>query len=509
MGFFIGVDIGTTNIKSSLYDEDGKLIYKASYDIKTYHKAPGYSEQDPDEIFRKSLIAIKKMVDFAKDKAQKIEAVCFSSAMHSLIAIDKNHKPLLHCIIWSDTRSEDIAFKLFQGEGKKIYRRTGTPIHPLSPLCKILWLKKNNPEIFEKTYKFISIKEYIFLKLFGEFLVDYSIASATGLFDVYNFDWSSLALDYIGIGKDKLSYPVDTTYCLKGLQNEYAKYLDIPSDTPFVIGASDGCLSNLSVGSIYENIATVTIGTSGAIRVMSKTPVFDDSSRLFSYILKKNVYVVGAGINNGGVCLEWFFESLYSDNEDDFLSKGVNFYKDLFEIAEKSKPGSEGLIFLPYLFGERSPLWGYSAKGAFFWIDISHKREHFVRSIMEGVIFSLYNAGLLLEKRVGRIERIHANGGFSKSSLWLQILSDVFLKEVYVPKNDDSSCFGAVILGMLSLGFIDGFDKLFENMEFSMIKYPDYNNHMIYKDLYDIFESLSIKTSYEFERLKMLKQKQN
>ncbi|MGE0995291.1 FGGY family carbohydrate kinase, partial [Bacillus sp. GMa5/2] len=209
-----------------------------------------------------------------------ILCVSFSSAMHSIIAVDEKGEPLTRCITWADNRSASWAEKIKNDmNGHEIYLRTGTPIHPMSPLSKLVWLQNEQAELFAKSYKFISIKEYVFYKLYKEYVIDYSIASATGMFNLKSLKWDEEVLHVAGITDEKLSKLVPTTHSLTGLDEELAKEMNVLVSTPFVVGASDGVLSNLGVNAIDPGVVAVTIGTSGAIRAVTNRPVTDQIGR--------------------------------------------------------------------------------------------------------------------------------------------------------------------------------------------------------------------------------------
>lgn len=267
--FYLGVDIGTTSTKAVLYRKSGKV--EASHTINYPLHTPDtlVAEQDSEEIFHAVLGVIRETVRKGNVSAGELRLISFSSAMHSLIAVGDNDELLTNSITWADTRAADYARKIKEDHhGHEIYLRTGTPIHPMSPLAKLVWMKEENPEVFNKARKFISIKEYVFHQLFGEYVVDYSMASATGLFNLQTLDWDEAALDLAGISPDQLSEIVPTVHQLRGVNEEHRTYMGIGADVPFVIGATDGVLSNLGVNAIEEGVIAVTIGTSGAIRTV-------------------------------------------------------------------------------------------------------------------------------------------------------------------------------------------------------------------------------------------------
>ena len=277
--------------------------------------------------------------------------------MHSILPVDGQGKPLMRAMTWADNRSAEWTEALkTEMNGHEIYLRTGTPIHPMSPLTKIMWLTREQPELFKQTHKFISMKEYVFLKLFNEYVIDHSMASATGMMNLEKLDWDEEALHVAGITPDHLSRLVPTTHVLKqGLNPEYAKEMGIADTTPFVIGASDGVLSNLGVNAIDPGVVAVTIGTSGAIRTVVDKPVTDPKGRFFCYALTEDAWVIGGPVNNGGVIFRWIRDEFAASEVETAKRLGIDPYEVLTRVAENVPPGSEGLLFHPYMTGERAP----------------------------------------------------------------------------------------------------------------------------------------------------------
>lgn len=505
MEYIIGVDIGTTSTKSIAFDLRGNVLIRKNIGYPVHNPEPTWSEQDPEEIFRAVIDSIKAVVEENNLQDNKLIGIGFSSAMHSLIAVDSQGKHITNCIIWADTRSKEYAEYIRKSKaGHDIYMRTGTPIHPMSPLCKLLWMKDNIKHVYENAYKFISIKEYVFYKLFGKYIIDYSVASATGLFDIYDLRWNKEALELSGIDEDRLSVPVPTTYSIKGLNEEYSKYLQIAGNTPFIVGGSDGCLANLGANAIKSGDAAVTIGTSGAIRIISDKPNNDPSERIFSYVLTEKHYVLGGPVNNGGIILRWFRDNFSIAEIEEAKKLGIDPYDIMTEQASKVPPGAEGLLFLPYLLGERAPYWDANSKGVYFGINIKHKREHLLRALLEGIIFAVYSVGKALQETTGHIETIYATGGFVRSSLWVQILSDVFNKKVVIAESYESSCLGAAVLTMKALGMIQSIEEVEKLVPISKTFEPDVQNHKTYMELFQIYERLYPKLKDEFYNISQL-----
>lgn len=502
ISYMIGVDIGTTSTKAVLFEENGTIVASANEGYPLYTPTSDVAEQDPEEIFAAVLTSIKQIMDQSGIDPKNVLLVSFSTAMHSVIPVDADGKPLMRCLTWADNRSVEWAEKLkTELGGHDIYLRTGTPIHPMSPLSKLLWLRHDMPEIFNKASKFISIKEYVFAKLFGEYVVDHSIASCTGLMNLERLDWDEEALRVAGITPDRLSALVPTTHILNGLSVAYAEEMGLLPSTPFVIGASDGVLSNLGVDAIDPGVVAVTIGTSGAIRTVVDRPKTDPKGRIFCYALTEKHWVIGGPVNNGGVIFRWVRDEFAASEVETAKRLGISPYDVLTKIGERVRPGSDGLLFHPYLAGERAPLWNPNARGSFFGLTLHHQKEHMIRSVLEGVIYNLYTVLLAMEEQIGQPKKIQATGGFARSPLWRQMLADIFDQRVIIPESIESSCLGAVVLGLYALGKIDSFDAVSNMVGGTFEHTPIKENAAIYKELLPIYIRISRKLEEDYEAI--------
>lgn len=447
--YIIGVDIGTTSTKAVLYQDDLQIIDSAYAEYDIIQTKLGMAEQDPKAIFQAVLSTIGTLMKNDLAIKHHIEFVSFSSAMHSVIMLDKQNELLTNCLTWADNRSTELVAQLkATTDWKSLYKKTGTPIHSMTPLSKILWLKETSPTIFEKAKKIIGIKEYILYQLTGEYKIDYSLASATGLFNIHDLHWDEDILNLVGIKEDTLSEPVDVDYRWHAIKKKYAKELSIDSETDLVIGASDGCLSNLGVGAMEPGETAITIGTSGAIRMVTDEIVLDPEGRTFCYYLSKNRWVIGGAVNNGGNVLGWLTSIFYSGVNQFTDTKKKSSLEELNLLAERVKPGADGLLFLPYLNGERAPIWESQATGSYIGLTSQHTTGHMVRAAMEGVLFNLYEVWQLIQEVGGPSKTIKVTGGFLNSSFWKHMLADIFDRPLQQSKSFESSCLGAVLIGM-------------------------------------------------------------
>ncbi|MDQ0206034.1 gluconokinase [Alkalicoccobacillus murimartini] len=504
----LGIDIGTTSTKSVLFQLNGTVLSSAEISYPTLSPQSTWSEQDPEIILRAVKQSIKQAVTLSPVSPASITAAGFSTAMHSILAVDRQGKALTNSIIWSDNRSSDFVTKLKEtDQAQQFYLRTGTPIHTMSPLVKLLWIKEHQTDLFSTSYKFISIKEYVWFHLFGEFVVDFSIASASGLMNLKENQWDKEILAYIGLSEDQLSELVPVTYLKKLPTSSMAHELGLSPSMPFVIGASDGTLANVGVGAGSNDKTVVTIGTSGAIRRTVTEPMTDAKQRTFCYALTDNSWVIGGATNNGGNVLRWFRDE-WSRGQvaiEDQESK-ADLYNQLLSLAEKSPVGAQGLLFLPFLNGERAPYWNSNARGSFVGIGNHHTQNDFIRSLLEGVIFSVYSVGLALRDLSGPFTDIRASGGFARSPFWLQILADVFKKDIHVPTSYHASAFGAAIVALLGTGHLQSLSESDSWTTIANVYEHQAETNETYLELFELYSTLYQALEGPFDQLAKFQQ---
>lgn len=435
--YTIGVDIGTTSTKAVLYDENLQVVASANEGYPTYHPAPGRAEQDPEEIcmaFKKAVRQLASSVTNPED----IRLLSFSSAMHGIMAVDERGIPITRCLIWSDNRAQEQVERLKrEPQWLDYYQRTGTPLHSMSPFAKLLWMGEETA-LLNRAYKFIGIKEYLFYQLTGEYVIDYSIASATGLFNIHELKWDPSILEKAGISRERLSQPVDVTEHFSLKNHLQAEEMGVSRQVRLVIGASDGCLANLGTGAERKGETTLTIGTSGAIRMTVPAPVLDEEGRTFCYYLSPNRWVIGGAVNNGGNALHWLNSVLFG--------KEGEIFRQLPEALLHTSPGAEGLLFFPFLNGERAPFWNGNLRGTYHGLSSFHSYQHILRATMEGILYNLKEVLELIQEIGGEAHVLKATGGFLNSKEWAQMAADILRLPLTSAVSFESSCLGAVLL---------------------------------------------------------------
>lgn len=482
---YIGVDIGTTNLKIlAVNARTNAIVAHIARPVETISEKPDYAEQNSNKLWG---LLLEAMGDLTKELTdnQVVAGISFSTAMHSLLAVDEAGKPLTNAIIWSDNRAAQDAATI-KKDYPELYQGIGVPIHPMLPLCKLAWYKRTNPRLLKRATRWISLKEYIWWKLTGRYEIDYAMAGATGLFNSPKRTWHIPALTMAGVHPNQLSTPVDTTHTVPYNPPKTGAVPGWPAGVPLVIGASDGCLANVGAGALGPGITTITIGTSGAVRRTSPRPVRDGQSRLFSYLLhygdrhQTTLYAVGGPSNNGANVLQWVAEKLMHLPVDEVLKQAAN-------VA----PGADGLLFLPYLHGERAPLWDASVRGSFRGLDYAHTSAHMARAALEGVLLNLRRIELLLARHAGPTREIHANGGFAQSPFWVQMMADIFGVPVRLNASNESSGIGAAMMARFALNQDkESLTQLAETVAFGKTYMPDKEAVKLYRQHYKQFEAL-------------------
>ncbi|MFD2764243.1 gluconokinase [Micromonospora eburnea] len=477
----VGVDIGTTSSKAIAFDTDGRQLatHSIGYPIDEPH--PGYVEQDPRLIFDAVVAAVRAVVD---ELAVPVAGLSFSSALHSLIGLDADGSPLTPSVIWADSRASAQAERLRAlPSGLALHRRTGTPVHPMAPLPKLVWFAEQQPRLHERVTHWAGIRDYVLLRLTGALVTDHSVASATGLMNIHRLAWDAEALGIAGITAEHLPRLVPTTHVLPGLTADAARATGLPADTPIVVGAGDGPLANLGLGAVHPGEVACSIGTSGAMRVVVERPGVDPLGGVFCYALTENRWVVGGAINNGGIVLEWAGEALAPE-------LGEHAEEQLLDLAAHAPVGSGGLIMLPYLLSERAPHWSAVPRGAYVGLSRGHRREHLVRAALEGVCQQLALVLASVRAAGNEVREIRASGGFARGRVWRQILADVLGMPVRFPAGHQGSSFGAALLGMQALGLIESIDVAADLVKIDETVRPDPASAATYAALLPLFSEL-------------------
>ena len=477
----VGIDIGTTNVKAALYSFAGVEIWVTSTSYALQTDEAGAAIQDATDIKEGVFQVIKEMTAECNKRKLEVSFISFSAAMHSLLAVDRNGQALTPLFTWGDRRAEPYVEQLTDKLRTEIYHRTGTPIHPMSPFVKLLWLQAEHPEVIENAYRLVGIKTYILYQFLNEYYTDYSIANATGLFNMETLTWDQKVLEYVDITKEKFPQIVPTTQLFTIRNKKTLDKLGLSSNIKIVIGASDGCLSNLGVNALSPGSTALTIGTSGAIRSVVGQPLTDKKEGTFCYALTENYWVVGGPVNNGGIVLDWARANFHVED-----------YTTLMQQIEMIKPGANNLFFHPYLVGERAPIWQTDVRGSFYGLTLHHQNEHLLRAVLEGINFNLYAVYQAIMDVIGaQTKEIFVTGGFTKSPTWIQMLADIFGLQINVTNVTENACFGAALLGLLAIGEIKDFSTIAGMISITEYYSPNKENYRFYQEHFKKYQKLN------------------
>jgi gluconokinase len=445
----IGIDLGTSAVKVLATTTAGREIASGSefYGLET--PQADFVEQDADLVYRATMRVLARVLSDVRMRGHEVAAIGFSSAMHGVLCVDDAGEPISRVITWMDRRAHAVADK-WRGDGTalELYETTGAPMHPMLPIAKLHWLRDYEPELFGRTHRFVGLKELVVFRWTGEWLVDDGIASATGMLDLRTRAWSPRALQLAGIEPERLSRVARPSTAVTAFRSAVARELGLSRDTAVVLASSDGALANIGVGSSGASDVAVTLGTSGAVRVLSGTPALDARARTFCYCADDTRYVVGGPTSAAGASLDWIFALLLDE-----LPKDERFTR-AAQLAAEIPPGADGLVVLPFFAGERAPYWNSALRGTFDGLDLAHDRRTILRGAFESVVYGVYAVFAVMNELAHGAQRLLLSGGLTKAPLVRQLLADVFGLPAVQPREQEASAFGAALLAAQAVGLI-------------------------------------------------------
>jgi gluconokinase len=495
----IGLDIGTTSAKAGAFDADGRQTGATEVPYPLLEPRPGRAVQDPAVVADAALAAARGALAAARAAGTAVAGLAISSAMHSLVGVGAGGAPVTDLVTWADRRAAAQAERL-RREHPHLHGITGTPLHPMSPLAKLVWFAECEPQTCDRVARWCGIKELVVHRLTGAWLTDGSMASGTGLMRLATLDYDDEALAVAGVRREQLC-PIAPTKHTMSLSAAGAAALGVAGDLPLVLGAGDGPLANVGVGAVRPGVAACSIGTSGALRLMVERPVVDERGRIFCYMLSEGRWVVGGAINNGGAVLQWAGAALAPDLGD---GQGGVDERALMDVAARAPAGSDALVMLPYLLSERAPHWSTLPRGAYVGLTRAHRREHLVRAALEGVCQQLALVLASLADAGNDVREIRATGGFARSALWRQMLCDVLGRDVGFPAGHQGSAFGAALLGMEALGLVASFDRAAELIGLGEVRSPHPTAAATYAAMQPVFAGLYDALGPAFAQLRAL-----
>lgn len=489
--YLLGIDIGTSACKAALFDRKGQVLAVANGEYPVYYPEEGWAEQNPEEWWSAVCEAVRQVIRKAGIQPEEIAGVGIDGQSWSAIAIDKGGKVLTNTPIWMDTRAQSICDRLNEEIGEdEIFRIAGNSLQPSYTTAKILWYKENLPEVYCKIYKILQSNSYIAFKLTGQISQDLSQGYGLHCFDMRTGQWDEEMCRKMGIPRDFLPEIVPSDRIIGTVTKKAAEESGLAEGTPVAAGGLDAACGTLGAGVIHSGETQEQGGQAGGMSICIEKYQADPRLILGFHVIPGK-WLLQGGTTGGGGVMRWF-EREFADYERLMREQtGISSLDQLNEIAEKVKPGCDGLVFLPYMAGERSPIWNPYAKGVFYGLDFSKTKGHMVRACMEGVAFSLRHNLETAEEAGAKAEILRAMGGSANSLLWTQIKSDVTGKTMAVPASDTATTLGAALLAGVGTGFYKDYEEaVAETVKVTRKHQPDPEKKAVYDKNYETYLEL-------------------
>ncbi|MGC4018527.1 MAG: xylulokinase [Muricomes sp.] len=477
--YIIAHDLGTSGNKATLFTVDGQFVKSCimPYDVHFFGK--NCAQQNPADWWQAVCEATQNILEGIGRK--NVIALSFSAQMQGCLLVDKEGNPLRPSIIWADQRAVKEAEHLEREIGfDEMYEITGHRLSPSYTLEKIMWLREHEPEVYNKAYKSLQAKDYILYKLTGEFVTDYSDASGTNALDLEHLCWSDEILEASGINRDLLPELHNSTDVIGLVTKEAAKATGLCQGTPVVCGGGDGPCAAVGAGCIHDDELFVTFGTSAWVGGTTKKKFLDEEKIFFCFANVIPGRYMPCGAMQAAGSSYSYIRSLMAPGQP---------YSELNQMIENSSAGANGLIFLPYMLGERSPRWNENTSGAYLGIKMQHKKEDYIRAVIEGVA---YNLEIILAsyRKYLSADRLILTGGGAKGDIVCQILSDVLCAKLCTPDHvEEATSIAAAMIAGVGVGAYNNFEEITRFLKFQKEYEPDRKNQPVYDKMKKIFDS--------------------
>ncbi len=482
--YLLGIDIGTSSCKVAIFSKEGNAIIQHSSEYPLYYPKEGWVEQDADEWWSSIVSSIRYCLHNSEVNSEEIAGIGIAGQGWSAIPVDRDGNSLRKTPIWLDVRARGVIKEYeTQVNVEEIFALSGNAWSASYTTPKLLWYKKYEPELFEKTYKFLQSNSFIALKLTGVFTSDRSQNYGLHFYNPITYTYNEQMAKKFGIPLEKFPPIYECHEVIGTVTEEAAKLTNLSVGTPVVAGGLDAACGTLGAGVVNVNQTQLQGGQAGGVSICLDKPK-THAQLIFSPHVIPERWLLQGGTVGGGGALRWFKQEF----------GGIQSFDEFTKLAEKVKPGSEGVLFLPYLSGERSPLWNPKANGLFYGLSFDKTKGHFVRAVLEGVAFSVYHNLLIAEEAGVPIQEldIHAMGGAANSELWIQIYADVTGCPIRVPSSDTATALGAALLAGVGIGMYNNFEEVVEQtISIRREHWPNKENTEIYKKAMNQYLKLS------------------
>jgi len=509
--YILAHDLGTSGNKAVLLDLEMNVVAKATANYPIYYPEKGWAEQDPGDWWRAVVETTRRVLEEAEAKPPDVAGLTFSTQMAGTLPVDESGEPLMRCMIWLDTRAAKQAAEIWKGlvkvAGYNVFKlfwflriTGGCPgLAGKDVITKILWVKEERPELYVKTHKFLDCKDYLLFRCTGNFITSRDLANVSWMMDTRpgKMNWSDAILRKFGIDRAKLPEIRASTDLAGELTREAASELGLEPGTPVVVGAGDITSAAVGSGAVAEYEFHAYLGTSSWLAFHVRERKKDIRHYMGSICsARPDMYLCVAEQETACACLDWLRDVLYGEEAPEDV------YREFDKLAEEVEPGARGLIFTPWLFGERAPLDDPTVRGAFLNLSLEHKRGHLVRAVMEGVALNLRWALFYMERLGRRAEHINVIGGGVKSDVWCQIMADVLNRPVRrVADPAEAGARGAAMVAAVGLGILPSFEEASKLVRIERVFQPRPENRSIYDRLFEEFKAFYERNKAMYRRL--------
>lgn len=483
MSYVIGIDLGTGSVKGLVLDQNGTVIEQATENYPLLHPQKGYSEQRPVDWIEGTKKVLATLIDTLPQLKTELAGISISGQMHSLVLLDKAGEPLRNAILWNDVRTTTQCQEITEALGERLLEKTKNLALEGFTLPKLLWVKEHEPELWQKAARFLLPKDYLAYWLTGNQQMELSDAAGTLLLNVTEAAWDMEIAQIFGISEELLPPLVQSMDHVGDIQAAICNELGIKTKVQIFAGGADNACAALGAGIVEEDRGMSSIGTSGVFLSYEgqEERQYDGKLHYFNHVIKDSYYSMGVTLA-AGQSLTWYKETFASEESFD----------QLIVEAESSDIGGNGLLFTPYIMGERTPHVDSQIRGSFIGMDASQTRADFTRAVLEGITFSLKDSQVLMQEIAGKeFKEVISVGGGAKSALWLQIQADIFNTKIRTLKTEQGPGLGAAMIAAMGLQWFDSIEQCvaaFVNYEKEYLPIPE--NVETYKKIYGIYKQV-------------------
>ncbi|MFY9147598.1 MAG: FGGY-family carbohydrate kinase [Bacillota bacterium] len=502
----LGIDIGTSGCKIAAFDFDGNAVctYTRSYDVS--HPDTTWAEIDADLWWSSICGGIRALIESERLDPNEVAAVGVDGLSWTCLPVDRKGRPLRPAMIWLDRRAEEQAQWMKKQVGEdRLISLSGNPVDPAYVVPKMLWLKQHEPDIYADTHMFLQSNSYVVYKLTGVFSQDHSQAYGFHFFDIANCHYDESAADRLGISLDLIPPLTHCHEVVGTVTSKASRECGLPKGVPVVAGGLDAACCTLGAGAVRAGQTQEQGGSSGGMSIVVDKPLIHPKLILGCHVVP-GLWLLQGGTVGGGGTLRWFDEQLGACERQIGLERGISSFEVMSEEAGQIGPGSEGLVFLPYMAGERSPIWDSTARGVLFGLSYDKTRAHIIRAIMEGVGYSLLHNLKTAEEVKAEVGVLLSVGGSANSRVWTQIKSDITNKPIHVPASDHATTLGAALIAGVGIGVYRDFQSAVDNtVRIQRVHEPDELAHQMYRGYYRLYLDLYDRLKDHFRQLDSLR----